>query len=87
MPVEGGDEVHVLDSARFGFWTVVQQGICFLDFNAASDATKPVKFYSFQTRQTTQIGTTEWNGRRRALPSAPTAAGFCIALSKVRKPI
>jgi Tol biopolymer transport system component len=84
MPVEGGDEIRVLDSARFGFWAVVQQGIYFVDFNAASDATKPVKFYSFQTRQTTEIGTMEWNGPAQSTGIAVSPDSHWFLYSSVK---
>jgi hypothetical protein len=59
VPAGGGEEVRVLDSVRLGHWTVTEKGIYFIDFDVANDLPRPVKFFSFQNRQTTQIGTVE----------------------------
>ena len=34
-------------------------GIYFIDFNAAIDAPRPVRFFNFQTRQVSEVGTVE----------------------------
>jgi Tol biopolymer transport system component len=59
VPSTGGEEVHVLDSVRFGYWTVARDGIYFIDFDVARDAPRPVRFFDFQSRQVTQVGTVE----------------------------
>jgi Tol biopolymer transport system component len=59
IPIEGGEERRVLDTPRFGYWTVAPTGIYFVDFTIAPEAPRPVKFYDFATRTVTQIGTIE----------------------------
>ncbi len=59
IPADGGEEVRILDSARFGYWSVARTGIYFIDFNVATEAPRPVKFFDFQTRHVTQIGAVE----------------------------
>ncbi len=59
VPASGGGEMRVLEAARFGYWAVARRGIYFIDFNVASDAPRSVKFFDFQTRQVTQVGTVE----------------------------
>jgi hypothetical protein len=59
VPAGGGEEVRVLDSVRFGYWAVVRNGIYFIDFDVPIDAPRPVRFFNFQSRQVTQVGTVE----------------------------
>ena len=59
VPTGGGEEVRVLNSVRFAHWAIIEKGIYFIDFDVANDVPKPVKFFSFQSRQTTQIGAVE----------------------------
>jgi dipeptidyl aminopeptidase/acylaminoacyl peptidase len=59
VPAGGGDEVRVLESVRFGYWAVARNGIYFIDFDVPSDAPRPVRFFNFQSRQVTQVGTVE----------------------------
>lgn len=59
IPIDGGEEVRLLDSVWFGYWAVAQNGIYFIDFNVASGAPRPVKFFNFQSREVTEIGTVE----------------------------
>lgn len=56
VPSGGGDEVRILDSVRFGYWTVARHGIYFLDFDVPGNAPRPVKFFSLQSRVITQVG-------------------------------
>jgi Tol biopolymer transport system component len=59
MPVNGGEEVRILGSPRFGYWAMSRAGIYFVDFDVANDSPRPVKFFSFQSRQIIQVGTVE----------------------------
>ena len=59
VPADGGHEVRVLESVRFGYWAVANSGIYFIDFDVPSDAPRPVRFFDFQSRQVTQVGTVE----------------------------
>ena len=59
VPTDGGDEQRVLESVRFGYWAVVRGGIYFIDFDAPNDSRRPVRFFNFQSRQVTQVGTVE----------------------------
>ena len=61
IPVSGGEERQVLDSIT-GMnlnWTVAPQGIYYFDFAVEPGRPKLVKFYSFETRRTNQVGTVE----------------------------
>ena len=59
VPASGGHEELVLKSVRFGYWAVTRRGVYFIDFDVPSDAPRPVRFFSFQSRQVTQVGTIE----------------------------
>jgi Tol biopolymer transport system component len=59
VPVEGGEERLVLPSVRFGYWALSQAGIYFVDFDVARDGLRRLKFFSFQSQQTTDIGAIE----------------------------
>jgi Tol biopolymer transport system component len=59
VPTGGGGEQRVLESVRFGYWAVVRRGIYFIDFDVPNDARRPVRFFDFQSRQVTQVGTVE----------------------------
>jgi hypothetical protein len=59
VPIDGGEEVRLLDSVWFGYWAVAKNGIYFIDFNVTSGSRKPVKFFSFRNREVTEIGTVE----------------------------
>jgi Tol biopolymer transport system component len=58
-PVSGGEERQVLDSITGMNWTVVEGGIYYLVSAAEPGARNAVKFYSFKTGETSQVGTTE----------------------------
>jgi Tol biopolymer transport system component len=59
VPREGGPEVKVLAEPQTGGWALNKKGIYFVDFDVPAGSPKPVKFFSFATRQTKQIGTVE----------------------------
>ena len=59
VPAGGGHEERVLESVRFGYWAVARGGIYFIDFDVPRDAPRPVRFFDFQSRQVTQVGTVE----------------------------
>ena len=58
-PVEGGEERQVLNSVLDGNWTVSSGGIYYFDFPEEPSAPKLVKFYSFKSGRSNQIGTVE----------------------------
>jgi len=63
VPVDGGEELTVLESARLSYWNISPTGIYFADFSPARGATTlPLKFYSFQTHNVTEVVKLE--GRR-----------------------
>jgi serine/threonine protein kinase len=64
-PVGGGEEVTVLESVWLGHWGLTDGGVYFIDFSTApTNATKrPLKFYSFKTRQVTEAGMLDYTGR------------------------
>ncbi len=53
MPVEGGEESLVLDQVRYGYWALLEKGICFV----STGETPPpaIEFFNFATRQVTQL--------------------------------
>jgi len=58
VPVSGGEERPVPELARAGewrSWTITRDGICFVS-SEGSSAPRPLKFFSFATRQITQLG-------------------------------
>jgi Tol biopolymer transport system component len=59
VPREGGPAVKVLDKPFTGSWALNNKGIYFVDLDVGAGSPRPVKFFSFATRQTTQIGTVE----------------------------
>jgi hypothetical protein len=59
VPREGGEEVKVLAEPFWGRWALNKKGIYFVDFDVPAASPRPVKFFSFATRRTTQIGTVE----------------------------
>jgi Tol biopolymer transport system component len=59
VPPEGGPEVKVLAEPYSGRWALNKKGIYFVDFHVPAGSPRPVKFFSFATRQTRQIGTVE----------------------------
>jgi len=59
VSVDGGGERRVLESVRFGYWSVAPTGIYFIDFDVPSDTRRPVKFFDFQSRSVGQIGAVE----------------------------
>src|SRR5262249_53855978 len=59
VPAAGGNEERVLESVRFGYWAIASSGIYFIDFNVPNDAPRPVRFFDFQSRHITHVGTVE----------------------------
>jgi dipeptidyl aminopeptidase/acylaminoacyl peptidase len=59
VPAGGGDEVRLVESVRFGYWTVARNGIYFIDFEVPAGAPRPVRFFNFESRQITEVGTLE----------------------------
>ncbi|HEY7333674.1 MAG TPA: DPP IV N-terminal domain-containing protein [Bryobacteraceae bacterium] len=59
MATKGGDETKILDTPWSGFWDLAPKGIYFIDFGVQDDAPRPVKFFNFETHETTQIGAVE----------------------------
>ncbi len=54
MPVEGDEEVRILDNVTDGYWTVLDKGICFLN----SMATPPeIEFFDFATHRLKRVTT------------------------------
>jgi Tol biopolymer transport system component len=59
VPADGGDEVLILESVRFGYWSLVPRGIYFVDFDVPRGAPRPVRYFDFQSHRVTQIGSLE----------------------------
>jgi Tol biopolymer transport system component len=53
VPVDGGEEVKVLDQVRQGAWAVWEQGVYFVNPDARPHLS--VEFYSFATHRTTRV--------------------------------
>ena len=58
-PVSGGEESQIADSISGMNWTVAATGIYYFDSGAEPNAPRLVKFYSFKTGKTNQLGTVE----------------------------
>jgi len=56
-PIAGGAEQQILDAVVEGSWTTGPGGIYYFEVSKEPNAPKPVKFYSFETGRSTQIGT------------------------------
>ena len=65
--VDGGEEVRIFDKGYAGETVVLDEGICFLDPEATPNPT--VNFFSFATRQVTQLATIE---KAKYNPGPPT---------------
>ena len=52
MPVEGGQEVRILDNVPGGYWRLWGEGICFLNLNATPTE---LEFFDFASRRTKRI--------------------------------
>lgn len=59
IPTGGGEETRLLDSVRFGYWTIAPNGIYFIDFNVAPGSPRPVKFFNFDNHRVSEIGAVE----------------------------
>ena len=57
VPIAGGAERQILNSVLEGSWTMGPGGIYYFEISTEPDAPKPVKFYSFESCQSAQIGT------------------------------
>jgi Tol biopolymer transport system component len=49
VPVEGGDEIRILDQARENLWALTDQGVCFFDLGNLAGPV--LNFYSFAGRK------------------------------------
>jgi len=57
MPVEGGKETRILDqNIRWSYWSVLENGICFLDWGATPPE---IELFDFDTRQLKRITTVD----------------------------
>jgi hypothetical protein len=89
VPVEGGEEERVLESVRFGYWTIARSGIYFIDFDVPRDAARPLKFFDFQSRRVNQLGTRarSTGPTLRVLQLARMVTGCCTPASRAQTPI
>ncbi len=71
MPIEGGEEVRVLENAWTVYWRVWQQGICFLDRSVASHPA--IKFFDLIHAKTSLIAILEKE------PNAPGGGGLAVS--------
>jgi Tol biopolymer transport system component len=56
-PIAGGAERQILNTVLEGSWTIGPGGIYYFEVSREPDAPKLVKFYNFETCQSTRIGT------------------------------
>ncbi|MBK9166290.1 MAG: PD40 domain-containing protein [Bryobacterales bacterium] len=64
VPPDGGEEMLVLEAVPQGYWSLHKDGVYYLDVNSGTGNTpKPVRYYSFATRQHTDLGV-----QRRPIP-------------------
>lgn len=89
VPVGGGEEERVLESVRFGYWTIARSGIYFIDFDVPRDAARPLKFFDFQSRRVNQLGTRarSTGPTLRVLQLARMVTGCCTPASRAQTPI
>jgi Tol biopolymer transport system component len=66
IPVSGGEERQVLNSADDTNWTVTSDGIYFFDPAIPDAAPKPLKFLSFKTTRINVVGNLEMTAPYRA---------------------
>jgi Tol biopolymer transport system component/DNA-binding winged helix-turn-helix (wHTH) protein len=81
IPVEGGDEVRILDQAYSGQWALLNTGIFFLNSNTKSSLT--IEFFNFATNQTTSVATVERMPPRRTPSLAISPDGRWILYTQV----
>lgn len=53
MSVERGEESLVLDQVRYGYWALLEKGICFVGMGGGPQPA--IEFFNFATRQVTQL--------------------------------
>lgn len=77
LPVDGGPETLLIPAVTHGYWCVASQGIFFVDITGPQDnlAAKPVRFFDFATRRTTQVASIEKNLQGGAMSFSVTADG------------
>jgi Tol biopolymer transport system component len=56
-PIAGGAERQILNTVLQGSWTIGPGGIYYFEISKEPNAPKVVKFYNFETCQSTRIGT------------------------------
>jgi Tol biopolymer transport system component len=56
-PIAGGAERQILNTVLQGSWTIGPRGIYYFEVSREPDTPKVVKFYNFETCQSTRIGT------------------------------
>ncbi len=49
IPAEGGEESRILDQGRWGYWALLEQGICFV--NSSAIPAPAIEFFNFDTKQ------------------------------------
>jgi serine/threonine protein kinase/Tol biopolymer transport system component len=69
MSLSGGEETRILEQGNWGYWALLEQGICFLNQRALPQPT--LEFFNFATSQVTLFGRLE---RGRAFGSSPGVA-------------
>lgn len=57
MPVAGGAESLVLEQVRYGYWDLLEKGICFIGTGGTPQPA--IEFFNFATRQVTQLARLE----------------------------
>jgi eukaryotic-like serine/threonine-protein kinase len=95
-PVDGGEEIQVLDQVRQGYWAVLEQGIYFLNTKATPYSTvesyflnttatphSTIEFFSFATGRTSQIAVVEKELRLAPPGFAVSPDGRWILLAQV----
>jgi dipeptidyl aminopeptidase/acylaminoacyl peptidase len=69
ISLAGGEESHILEQGTWGYWALLEQGICFLNQRALPQPT--LEFFNFATSQVTLFGRLE---RARAFGGSPGLA-------------
>ena len=53
MPTAGGEESRIFDGGQMGHWALLEEGICFLDREAAPQPA--IEFFNFGARRVTPL--------------------------------
>jgi serine/threonine protein kinase len=85
MPSGGGEEKLLLASVAHSYWAVADKGVYFVDFTdgAAPLNPKPLRFFSFETGKTSQVGVIRKEVERNSPGLSVTPDGRWVAWAQI----